>query len=114
MLLEVVGKVQHRFYQDFLLAKQKSDQEATNASVAIEKRVNRLEPCVRQADLDEQRKGAGGGPPERYRSIVTSAGRVLRAGEKHQDIFSPLIGLLAKHALSCRNQFLGQPSNGPD
>jgi hypothetical protein len=60
MALEEVGQVQNWFFENPLFTEQERNQQPTNASVAIEKRMNRLKLGVRQADFDEQRKPAVG------------------------------------------------------
>ena len=54
MLLEVQADIQQRLPQQSVVGELKRDQQATDASVAIEKWVDRLELDVRECRLHER------------------------------------------------------------
>ena len=71
MLLEVQADIQQRLPQQSIVGELKRDQQATDASVAIEKWVDRLELDVRECRLHERRR--------RFRFIVQEALEMLQA-----------------------------------
>src|SRR4051812_22816773 len=58
MLLEVEAQVQQRLREHLVGAEQQRDQEPTDAAVAVEKRMDRLELDVSERGLDEDRRRA--------------------------------------------------------
>src|SRR5262249_46853900 len=71
--LEIVREVEHRLVQHAALAQQEGDQQAPDAAVAVEERVNGLELRVRKADLDQQWQ------------ITLRVGKCLEIGERLRD-----------------------------
>ena len=57
MTSQVVGEIEERALQNPRLAEQEGHQQAANASVPVEERVDALELCVHERDLDERWQG---------------------------------------------------------
>lgn len=55
MFFEEMGQVKKRSSEDSVFDQKEGNQEAPNAAVAVEKRVDRLEVRMRYADLDQHR-----------------------------------------------------------
>ena len=51
--LEEVGEIENRLEEDLALAEQEGDEQASDATVTVQKRVNRLELDMGKADLHE-------------------------------------------------------------
>ena len=66
IVFEVQAEVQKRFPEEPGVAQHESDQEAAQATVAVEEGVNGLELNMRQASLDENGKTVVGGMDEPF------------------------------------------------
>lgn len=58
MCAQVVAEVKERTLKNATLTEEKCDQQSADAAVAVEKRVDRLELCVRKSAVDERRQSA--------------------------------------------------------
>ncbi len=56
VFLEEMGQVQNGFLQHFALAKQKGNEQPSDAAVAVKKRVDGLELCMRETNFDQKRQ----------------------------------------------------------
>lgn len=60
VLFKERGQVEDWLEQHLLLAEQESDEQSPDAAIAVEERMNGLELCMHQPDLDQQRQSRVG------------------------------------------------------
>ena len=107
-VLEVEAQIEQRLREHLLGAQQQRDQQAADASVAVEERMDRLELDVRQRRLHEDRCRLGSSCRNLSRSLIAATtsvrGRGHEAGVARPCAAEPVLAVAGTRPAPCRRR----------